>query len=571
MSTSSSSSSLSKTGKKKDMSALETYRAFSTPETNFSRATNGSKKTNRGSGLRSYKNVKSKYMTPKQRNDRQAEKDGEKSENKTDGETVKKGSVAKTAEIRVKNFIPMVDHIFGALNTYMRVRGLRLSDVFGALDSDHEGFLRACPEKRPDLPPPVMTRMQKMDPTLMFNDLEVETWILFMNRGHRKDKSYGRDKATRKVSVRVTFNDFSACFKQYLRKRASKSQTRTPKRIEFKTSTPIVSSTYASRRIRSETKSKDSPQTFNSNVETQRRERDNELRQQQTEHLQLRLDAEKRKKTSLGRKLASTTLSAVEKVVDEVLREPIPTVSSMVFEIPDQHWKEHERAVEEEYAELKSNLPHYGTHLTTGGSGGGLYFGARRGSSVYYQAPSSKSRRASILDYTAAYYEKKYDISARRLESESQELEHTMTAIEDCEREIEAGEKELAYKQMALKNAEYKTRALLWLLERIASQKDGSEDHTFSMPLSRPTITQPSSTRATLDDNGRLVLADGVTMGAFVDEKMAEISAQLPRWSAAFKGEDTTPASLDDSTLDVSTGKELLNKMRDLMTIDNRG
>ena len=140
-----------------------------------------------------------------------------------DTETVKTHREMKSREIdmtNVKDKVSIVDKVFGALHRYMKTRGLRLTDLFGILDKDHKGYLRACPSKEPERPSPVMYRMQEIDPTLIFNELEIDTWIMFMERGHRKERSMGEDKARRKVDVRITFNEFSKSFKQYVIDRA---------------------------------------------------------------------------------------------------------------------------------------------------------------------------------------------------------------------------------------------------------------------------------------------------------------------------------------------------------------
>ena len=188
---------------------LSPPRSFSPPSSNFIKQKTSSLKKKKKKKKKKRMIQKKHYLTPMTH---------EVHHGIVDTETVSTHRQMKRREMdmtNVKDKVSIVDKIFAALHRYLKIRGLRLTDLFGILDKDHKGYLRACPPKEPDRPAPVMYRMQEIDPTLVFNELEIETWIMFMERGHRKERSMGEDKAKRKVDIRITFNEFSKAFKQY--------------------------------------------------------------------------------------------------------------------------------------------------------------------------------------------------------------------------------------------------------------------------------------------------------------------------------------------------------------------
>ncbi len=503
---------------------------FSPPSSNFiKRKTSSLKKKNR-SAKKSSKKKKPHYLTAMTHDVHHGIEDRQ---------TVEQHRILRRKEADVMNLkdnIHVVDKVFAALHGYVKIRGLRLTDIFGILDKDHKGYLRACPPKEPDRPAPVMYRLQEIDAALIFNELEIETWIMFMERGHRKEKSMGEDKARRKVDIKITFNEFSKAFKQYLKKRAPKSNS-SSRMINFATSSPRrISSNYASRRMNTS-----STKSSKSNVDAQKQSRVVDYKEQIQHNLKTNLKEEKRKKAGLARKLASMTLEAVDAEIDAATIEPVPN-SNLVTAFEDQHWFEHEKQVEEEYSNLHHHLHHFGSHLTTGGSAGDLYFGAYEEEEIKQHlheeeddAPHEMMSHKKKKKKTHQYYKEKYDISSRRLNSEKEELEHTKKAIVDCEREIRAGQQELKYKHISAKNWEYKVQTLVWILQELGKTGNG-ENSSISIPLSRSKAKSSSESTAVLNEQGRLVVNAGIKMSTLIDSKLMEISNELPLWSEAFKG-----------------------------------
>jgi len=485
----------------------------------------------------------------------------ENSLDKTQVDTILKDSISN------ENQLKMIDDIFEGLEDYMRIRGLRLTDLFGILDKERNGYLRACAENDPDTPPPVFFRMQEMDSSLVFDELQVETWVLFMERGHRHEVNMGEDKAKKKIDVRITFNEFSKCFKQYLRKRRGKKK-RSPRRVmNYQSqSSQKMSRDYVSRKKDAVVPGA-SPQVLarrtvkkiaRTKTERLRRVNASDFRRKAELNLKKSLEAEKMKKGKLARKLATMTLEAVEAETDLATMFDVPT-ANLVREIPDQHWMEHEAEVEEEFKSLKHRLHHFGRHTTSGGTGGGLYFGAYTRSDVdqqlreeEYDTPHKRfvhKRRKS-----AQYYKDKYDISARMLASETEELEHTRAAIADCDREIESGKKELEFKKIALKNCEYKVESLLWMLKEIGERwKTGEKDETDV------TIGGETSKDSIADIEDK-------TNDAKVDDEVIEaalngISSVLPKWSVAFCGDGPEK----QARLGPEEAEEMMSKMQSLL------
>ena len=301
--------------------------------------------------------------------------------------------------------------------------------------------------------------------------------------------------------------------------------------------------------------------------DAQKQSRADEYKQQIEHNLKATLKNEKRKKAGLARKLASMTLEAVDAEIDAATSEPVPS-ANLVTAFEDQHWFEHEEQVEKEYSELKHRLHHFGSHLTTGGSGGDLYFGAYDEEQVKQRleeeendAPHKNISRGRKKK-THQYYKEKYDISARRLKSEKEELEHTKAAILDCEREIRAGREELKYKNVALKNNEYKVQTLIWILNEIEKHwTDDEEDSSISIPLSRSlrSLSSQQQQSVQLNENGKLILNSSTKLSTLIDRKLMDISNELPLWSDAFKGEGSTKFS---SSMSSEEEHDLMRKMQ---------
>ena len=279
--------------------------------------------------------------------------------------------------------------------------------------------------------------------------------------------------------------------------------------INFGVSSPRITSNYASRRMVSSSAANTatSKKKRKSYFDAQKQSRADEYKQQVEHNLKATLKEEKRKKAGLARKLASMTLEAVDAEIDAATSEPVPS-ANLVTAVKDQHWLEHEEQVEREYSGLKHHLHYFGSHLTTGGSGADLYFGAYDEEQVKQRlqeeendVPHKVLKREKKTTKTHQYYKEKYDISARRLKSEKEELEHTNAAILDCEREIQAGLEELKYKNISLKNYEYKVQTLIWIMREIGKHwTDNDEDSSISIPLSRSlrssSSQQPQSVRS---------------------------------------------------------------------------
>jgi hypothetical protein len=543
--------------------ALSPPHTFSPPSSNFIKQKTSSLKQKKKKKTQSSKKISKHYLTRMTRDVHHGIED-------TDSvEAHREMKKREMTMVNVKDKISMVDKIFGALHRYMKMRGLRLTDVFGILDKDHKGYLRACPPKEPERPAPVMYRMQEIDPiSLIFNELEVETWIMFMERGHRKERSMGEDKARRKVDIRITFNEFSKTFKQYLKKRA-KDVTNLPRVINYGLSpSPSVSRNYASRRMSSTSSSKTKKEK--SNFDMQKQSRANEYKEQIEHNLKTNLIEEKRKKAGLARKLASMTLEAVDVEIDAATSDPVPS-ANLVTAFEDQHWLEHEEQVEKEYAGLKHHLHHFGSHLTTGASGGDLYFGAYEDEEVKQRLEEEENDLPHKVfskkkKKTHQYYKEKYDISARRLKTEKEELEHTKAAVLDCEREIRAGRDELKYKHIALRNNEYKVQTLIWILNEIGKHwnDDDSDPSTISMPLSRSFKNSKSQSLTSLNEKGKLVLNSNTKLSTLIDSKLMDISNELPLWSEAFKGEGDSSLS-SSKTMSSDESNDLMRKMQAML------
>jgi len=267
-------------------------------------------------------------------------------------------------------------------------------------------------------------------------------------------------------------------------------------------------------------------------------------------NLKANLNAEKKKRQKLARKLATMTLAAVEAEADKVTCEEVPT-SNLVRPIEDTHWLDHEKAVEDEYKGLRHHLHKHGKHMTTGGTGAGMYFGMYTEEEADHRlleeeqdAEHTKTKTAHFK--SGEYFKRKYDISARRLTSETEELEHTKAAVEDCTREVEAGYKELELKRASLKNCEYKVKTLKWMLKKVVEQwweEVDAEKTGAQAPVA------PTSPLAGLSEDSLALVAqeedklvEGTNLNEYIQKKMKSISDTLPRWSQAFKGDGIASA-----------------------------
>lgn len=476
-------------------------------------------------------------------------------------DTLLKDSVSQESKLK------MIDEVFAGLNNYMRLRGLRMTDVFGILDKEREGFLRACPKNKPEETiSPAFYRLQEMDSSLIFDEAHVGAWIDFMERGHRHERSMGEDKAKKKEDVRITFNEFSKCFKQYLRKRAPKTKSMPRKMINFSKTSPRTKKdatpSYVSRKKGIAKIPGASPQILNGkgiqkigrmNTAKKRRENASDFKDKAQRSLRINIQKEKAKKGKLARKLAMMTLEAVEAETDEATMHDVPT-ANLVQEIENQHWLDHEAEVESEFKDLKHRLHHFGKKLTSGGSAGGLFFGSYTKDDVDQQLQEEEfdtphKRLMHRRRKSAQYFKEKYSISARLLKSEEEELEHTKAAIVDCTREIENGQKERHLKRVAMKNSEYKVKTLLWMLKEMAN-KWNTADENMSV--------REGESKVIVSANDEI--GPDTDLDVFINSTMNQISTVLPKTSVAFGGD--SPA---DRAMGPEQAEGIMRKMQALL------
>lgn len=549
-----------------------------------------------------YHSVKSRYNTPVGERLRmlQSKKDSKGYDTKDQEFMNKSGLNEDTLESifkdsrKTKNVVQIVDKIFRQLDAYTKMHGLRLSDMFTTLDKDREGFLRACPAgidgapPHVGAPPPVFYRMQEVSDLLVFTAKEVAIWIQFMERDHRKERhGMGERKETSKAAIKITFNEFSKAFKKY-RHRAPKGK-RSPRRIishkkKSSPSPPRPPSTRSTVRggskgtplsstLRSARKN-DIKQQEDAAVQSYKQARLEAFKQNAQRNLKANLTAEKKKRQKLARKLATMTLAAVEAEADKVTSEEVPT-SNLVKPIEDTHWLEHEKDVEDEYKGLRHHLHKYGKNMTTGGTGAGLYFGmyseADADNRLLEEEQDAEHHKTHSTHFKSGeYFKRKYDISARRLSNETEELNATKHAIEDCSREIEAGYEELKIKKSALKNCEYKVKTLKWMLKKVVEEWWKEVDSDDSGPAGASGASK-LPTGGMGEDSLALVAQDDEKLGEdtnlndYIQKKMKCISDTLPRWSQAFKGDGIASAD-GNGGLGPAHVEDMMRKMQQMLS-----
>jgi hypothetical protein len=432
-----------------------------------------------------------------------------------------------------------------------------------------------------------------MDPSLNFSARDVEEFIMSMEKDNSGIRSGGEKRAQHRRDVRIQFEEFNRAMQQY-RRRAMKTRARAPGAksvggvLGARGRAPVklrgvrgrtrarkqrerarraagalarsrgvsVEGGAAQRRVELARRGKEAAARKAALRERQRLEAHKESAHR---NLQAHLEIERRKRQKLARKLAKLTLSAVESEVAAVTAETVPD-AGLVQAVPKSRFLEREAAVEAEYAALHKQLQRC-EQDTRGGTSNGLYFGtydrvtAEKRAELEAQGrdPAEAARLLAAEgvvehrgDDGVTYARMKFSHSTRRLEALKLEYGKTCKALNDASREVELGKLELEQRGAQLKNAEYKVKTLLRLLQLVLPSAQGGRTSSVKLgdagrgsglgSLERLAGAQPgpeggadeSGVQALLHDAGEEELA------RFVDARMEDISKMLPLWSHAF-------------------------------------
>lgn len=248
------------------------------------------------------------------------------------------------------------------------------------------------------------------------------------------------------------------------------------------------------------------------------------------------------------------TLQAVESEVAQITSEAVPSDELTVPSTAQQrHFSQDSAEVLDEYNHLHKKQHHFGSHMTSDVSGGGLWFGTytEEQADAMLDAEQNGGERPDESKRerygSGQYVDRKLHESERRLLQTKDELAETKRALADATREVELGKHEVEQRAAELKNTEYKVKCLLRMLKDILpsvmdKQPQGAGDYGGPAPPPPPGTDITATRRASAINPKDLAAAtrqeemldENTDLPNFIDMKIASIANTLPLCSQMF-------------------------------------